>query len=43
MFRDCKPLATGIDKQLITMYREIARNALAIRISALQYLKKMEK
>jgi ProP effector len=47
VFRDCKPLAIGIDKQLMALLpelnRKVMRNALAIHTNSLQYLKKMEK
>lgn len=46
-FRDCKPLAIGIDKQLLAMLpeldRKVLRIALGIHTNSLQYLKGMEK
>lgn len=46
-FQECKPLAIGIDKQLIAaipeLNRKILRIALGIHTNSLQYLKGMEK
>ncbi len=47
VFRDCKPLAIGIDKQLLAklpeLNRKLLRIALGIHTSSLPYLKSMEK
>lgn len=47
VFRDCKPLAIGIDKQLLTrmpeINRKVLRIALGIHTNSLRYLKTMEK
>ena len=46
-FRDCLPLAIGIDKQLITELPEVSRKvlriALGIHTNSLRYLRAMEK
>ena len=46
-FRDCLPLAIGIDKQLITelpdISRKVLRIALGIHTNSLRYLRAMEK
>lgn len=46
-FRDCLPLAIGIDKQLIAelpeMSRKVMRIALGIHTNSLRYLRAMEK
>ena len=46
-FRDCKPLAIGIDKQLLALMpeldRKLLRIALGIHTNSLQYLKAIEK
>ena len=47
VFRDCLPLAIGIDKQLIALLpelnRKLLRNTLGIHTNSMPYLKKMEK
>ncbi|MBS1196303.1 MAG: activator of osmoprotectant transporter prop [Proteobacteria bacterium] len=47
VFRDCLPLAIGIDKQLLALYpqteRKILRMALRYHTSSMRYLKAMEK
>jgi ProP effector len=47
VFRECKPLAIGIDKQLMErvpgLTRRVLRMALGIHTSSLRYLKAMEK
>jgi len=47
VFRDCQPLAIGIDKQLLTRLPELERKtlrvALGIHTNSLRYLKVMEK
>lgn len=47
VFRDCSPLAIGIDKQLLerlpTIERKLLRIALGIHTNSLRYLKTMEK
>lgn len=47
VFRDCQPLAIGIDKQLIALQpelpRKVLRIALRIHTNSLRYLKTMEK
>lgn len=47
VFRDCLPLAIGIDKQLIAQAPEVnrkaLRTALSIHTNSLRYLKGMEK
>jgi ProP effector len=47
VFRDCQPLAIGIDKQLMErvpgLTRKVLRLALGIHTSSLRYLKAMEK
>jgi ProP effector len=47
VFRECKPLAIGIDKQLLALHpelnRKVLRIALGIHTNSLQYLKGMEK
>lgn len=47
VFRECKPLAIGIDKQLMALLpelnRKLLRVALGIHTNSLQYLKGMEK
>jgi ProP effector len=47
VFRDCQPLAIGIDKQLLTrmpeINRKVLRIALGIHTNSLRYLKTMEK
>ncbi|MGI4849337.1 MAG: ProQ/FINO family protein [Janthinobacterium lividum] len=47
VFRDCLPLAIGIDKQLLTrlpeINRKVLRVALGIHTNSLRYLKVMEK
>lgn len=47
VFRDCQPLAIGIDKQLRTLQpelpRKVMRIALRIHTNSLRYLKAMEK
>lgn len=47
VFRDCLPLAIGIDKQLLArlpdLDRKILRIALGIHTNSLRYLKTMEK
>jgi len=47
VFRDCQPLAIGIDKQLLTrmpeLDRKVLRTALGIHTNSLRYLKIMEK
>lgn len=47
VFRDCLPLAIGIDKQLLTSNPEIERKTLRMALryhtSSLRYLKAMEK
>jgi ProP effector len=46
-FRDCTPLAIGIDKQLLALQpgldRKVLRIALGIHTNSLRYLKAMEK
>jgi len=46
-FRDCKPLAIGIDKQLVALLpeleRKVLRVALGIHTNSLPYLKGIEK
>lgn len=46
-FRDCKPLAIGIDKQLVALLpeldRKVLRIALGIHTNSLRYLRGMEK
>lgn len=47
VFRECKPLAIGIDKQLVAripeINRKLLRTALGIHTNSLRYLKAMEK
>lgn len=47
VFRDCQPLAIGIDKQLLArvpnLERKVLRVALGIHTNSLRYLKVMEK
>ena len=47
VFRDCLPLAIGIDKQLLTRQNELNRKtlriALGLHTNSLRYLKSMEK
>lgn len=47
VFRDCQPLAIGIDKQLLARQPDLARKtlriALGIHTNSLRYLKVMEK
>jgi ProP effector len=47
VFRECKPLAIGIDKQLLTrrpeLDRKVMRIALGIHTHSLRYLKTMSK
>jgi ProP effector len=47
VFRDCQPLAIGIDKQLLArlpeLERKVLRTALGIHTNSLRYLKVMEK
>jgi ProP effector len=47
VFRDCQPLAIGIDKQIIAqtpdVSRKLLRTALGIHTHSLRYLKEMEK
>lgn len=47
VFRDCQPLAIGIDKQLMArapdLSRKVLRMALGIHTNSLRYLKTMEK
>lgn len=47
IFRDCLPLAIGIDKQILEAYpetvRKVLRTALRYHTSSLRYLKTMEK
>jgi ProP effector len=47
VFRDCQPLAIGIDKQLMTaipgIQRKVLRIALGMHTNSLRYLKAMEK
>lgn len=47
VFRDCQPLAIGIDKQVIAQMPEVSRKllrtALGIHTHSLRYLKEMEK
>ncbi len=47
VFRDCMPLAIGIDKQLMTrvpgLSRRVLRMALGMHTNSLRYLKTMEK
>ena len=47
VFRDCAPLAIGIDKQIIAampeVNRKLLRTALGIHTNSLRYLKTMEK
>lgn len=47
VFRDCLPLAIGIDKQLLSRHPELERKtmrvALGLHTNSLRYLKSMEK
>jgi len=47
VFRDCQPLAIGVDKQLLArlpeLDRKVLRMALGIHTKSLRYLKVMEK
>lgn len=47
VFRDCQPLAIGIDKQLLAQVpdldRKVLRTALRFHTNSLRYLKAMEK
>ena len=47
VFRDCSPLAIGIDKQLLARHpdleRKVLRLALGMHTNSLRYLKTMEK
>jgi ProP effector len=47
VFRDCQPLAIGIDKQIIAQTPDVSRKqlrtALGIHTHSLRYLKEMEK